>query len=236
MMRVLGIVLVLITANLMSSGQDVLSDSPRVLAAGSYSQYQRQVMTEAERAAAVKSGPQLMDGLIHGLLQPIPEYAEWLRRGCINANTNKTSAEILHRLADNYIPFTHDHIDSLIKGLDHPDPSVVQEVRNTLTQIFGIWFVEGEDWVYKNEGIRRPRKEAWRKFWRQNRDRYGKALPLVINDLCLDANLQSTHSGQVIVITISTRNPESGSGRTRLWSTIARNTPFFRQHTTSRHA
>lgn len=203
MIRVQGIAIVLLAANLTSFGQGALTNSPRSFAAGSYSQYQRQVMTEEERAVAVRRGPQFIDGLIRGLLDPIPEYAEWLRRGCINTNTNKTSAETLHRFADNYIPFTREHIDGLIKGLDHPDPSVVQEVRNTLTQTFGIWFVEGEDWVYKNEDIRRPRKEAWRKFWRQNRERYGKDLPLVINDLSLDAKIETTNSEQLITITIS---------------------------------
>lgn len=195
--------LALVMAVFVVSGQGISTNSPRSFAAGSYSQYQRQVMNAEEREAAIKGGTAHIDTLIRDLHQPIPEYAEWLRRGCINANPNKTAAERLHLLADNYIPFSKEHVNGLIKGLDHPDPGVVQEVRNTLTQIFGIWFVEGEDWVYKNEDIRRPRKEAWRKFWRQNRERYGKDLPVVINDLYLDAKFETTNSEQLITITIS---------------------------------
>lgn len=185
----------------LASGQETPKDSPIPFTPGSYSRYGRQAMAPDDRDAAIRGGSQYMDVLIEDLLRPIPEFAEWLRRGCINANPNQTSATRLHLLADNYIPFSKEHIDGLIKGLDHPYSVVVWEVQATLVQLFGISF--GAGWVHRDAETRRGPIEAWRKFWRQNRDRYGQGLPLVINDLSLDARLQASGSQVLIVITVS---------------------------------
>jgi len=160
-------------------------------------------MTTQELAAVRDAGPTYIDRLLNDLHKHIPEYADWLRRGVINENPNKASAQNLHRLADNYIAFTKEHLDLIVKGLDHADPGVVQEINVTLVQTFGIWFVEGEDWVYKSEEIRRPHKEAWRKFWNQNRDRYGKNLPWVINDLSMEAQVVTNGVDKCVEITIT---------------------------------
>lgn len=117
----------------------------------------------------------------------IPEYPEWLRRGVINENPNLTSAMTLHRLADNDIPFSKEQTDGIILGLAHRDPIVVENLRQTLTQVFGVWFVdERNQYFYKSEDVRRSYGAAWRKFWKQNRNRYGRNLPLIVNDLSLD--------------------------------------------------
>lgn len=177
--------------------------SERILAAGSYAQYQRMGIKKEQREAAVQGGEAYISGLVKGLLQPVPEYAEWVKRGSVPSNPNNASAEALRLLADNNFSFTREHIDGLIKGLDHVDATVVRDVQHVLVQVFGIWFTEGEDWVYKSEEVRKPRKDAWKKFWQQNRERYGKGLPLIINDLSLAAKLERKGSDLFIVMTIT---------------------------------
>lgn len=204
MKRLSAVMLVFFFAILFFSGNAFAADMPvpRFIP-GSYVQYQRNLMTEEELQAVKKGGREYIAQLIKELQQPVPEYPEWLRRGVINMNPNNTAAKMLHRLADNYIPFTKEEIDGIIVGLDHPDPGVVWKIRTALTQTFGIWFVEGEDWIYKSEDIRLPHKAAWKKFWKQNRDRHGQNLPLIINDLSLDACFVELDSQQCLRITIA---------------------------------
>jgi hypothetical protein len=169
-----------------------------------YIQYQRSGMTTQELVSVRNADSNYINKLLEDLHKYIPEYAGWLQRGVINENPNLTSAHMLQLLADNSVPFTKEQIDLIVTGLDHADSGVIKQIETTLVQLFGISFIEGENnWPYKSEEIRQPYTETWKKFWKQNRDRYCKGLPWVLNDLSLTAQIVTNGTDRYVAITIT---------------------------------
>jgi hypothetical protein len=197
--------LALVTLQPYCLADDAASNRQERFIRGMYVRYQRFIMLKTDLKAARDGGPSYIDHLLRDLQKHIPEYSEWLRRGVINENPNLTSAMTLHRLADNDIPFRKEQIDGIILGLVHPDPGVVENLQTTLTQVFGVSFIdERYDHFYRSEEVRSGYRAAWQKFWKQNRDRYGQGLPLIVNDLSLDAH--AVGSGAAMALEIETNN------------------------------
>lgn len=188
----------------LSAGAEAISSTTHPLVIpNEYVNYQRLGMTAQDLQFVSNATPAEIDKLLVELHKLVPPDSDWFKYGAVDANPNKTSARKLYLLADNGVRFSKEQIDVLLRGLDNPEAGVVQDVRTAMVQIFGISFVKGEDWIYKPEEIRRPYKEAWKKFWRQNRDRYGQNLPLVINDLCINAQMLTNSGSPSVAITIT---------------------------------
>ena len=137
------------------------------------------------------AGPAYIDNLVQDLHKHIP------RGGVIHDNPNMRRAFRLGRLADNDIHFSKEQIDGIVSALDNPDPTVAEILESALTQVFGISFVNdkyGFAQFHTSEKVRSVYRAAWQKFWKQNRDRYGRNLPLIINDLSLDAQCHRVRS------------------------------------------
>ena len=174
---------------------------------GAYSSFQKTPLPNDKLAEATAGGTNYVNGLLDTIEAPMPDQDLWLRKAAVNANPATITQPVMDRLVANEkhhsaqhfgagtlkqlvdagTRFTPDQIDRMLRDFDHPDPGVVQGLHDALVQTFGVWFVEGAQWVYKPENVRRRYKAAWRNFWSQNRDRYGSNLPLIINDLCLEA-------------------------------------------------
>ncbi|MGA3178765.1 MAG: hypothetical protein ABSF38_00325 [Verrucomicrobiota bacterium] len=172
--------------------QEISSNSPPRFIPGSYSGYVQIGMNAQEWETFHKAGSNYVDNLLKDL--PAHFY---------NAYT-------LHQLGDNGVTFSREQVDLLFENLVHPGQTNVvdqqwaeEQIRETVCNIFGISFFEGENnWPTKPEEIRRPYTETWEKFWLQNRARYGKELPLVINDLSLAAKMVANDNDEGVEITI----------------------------------
>jgi hypothetical protein len=185
---------------------DMAITNEDTFAPSTYIRYQKYPLPADQLDKALAGGTKYVDRLLDTIEAPMPDEGLWVRkssllagstgitdavRGRLVANERHYSerifsAETLKRLVDHDVHFTTGQVDRIVRALDHGDPSVVQGLHDALVQTFGIWFVEGAQWVYKPESVRRKYKDAWRKFWNQNRLRYGKNLPLIVNDLCLE--------------------------------------------------
>ncbi|MFA5339936.1 MAG: hypothetical protein WC317_07320 [Candidatus Omnitrophota bacterium] len=150
-----------------------------------------------------------IDYLIEGLSKDIPEYEDWIKKGCINGNANSVCSEVLRRLSVYKVPFGSDQIEKMIKALNHPDHSVNYNIMYVLNKNFGILFVGGIDnnnlW-YKSKEARVPGNKAWEKFWQENKSRYGKNLPLIINGLELQAKFKTDKSIEIVIKNYDDKN------------------------------
>jgi hypothetical protein len=206
----------------------VLAEDPpgagqKTFVSGAYVRYQNRLKPDDKLAEAAAGGTAYVDGLLDTIEAPMPDADLWLRKAAVYANpaaitqpvmdrlvangkhhsAQYANGENLKQLVDQGFHFTPDQIDRMLRGFDHPDPGVVQQLHNALVQTFGVWFVEGEQWVYKPENVRKKYKAAWRNFWSQNRDRYGRNLPLIINDLSLDATPVRTNGAICLQVVIT---------------------------------
>lgn len=148
---------------------------------------------------------QYIDDLIEGLCKNVPEYSDWLKKGCVNANPNWMCSEVLRCLSSYGITFDARHIDKMIETLNHPHGTVAYNVQYVLNVIFGILFPgRGENnWIYQSEEVRLPHIKAWKKFWEQNRARYGSGSPLIINDLELQAQYEVINRPYLVITMIN---------------------------------
>jgi hypothetical protein len=172
--------------------QDISSNGPPRFIPGSYSHYTKMGMSAQGLENLHNAGSNYVDNL----LKELP----------LRFNNSLT----LHQLGDNGVIFSREQVDLLFENFVHPGQTNIgeqqwaqEQIRETVCNIFGIMFSDGaNNWPFKSEEIRRPYLETWAKFWVQNRARYGKELPLVINDLSLAAKMVTNDNDGCVEITV----------------------------------
>ena len=214
-----GVVMMVVSC--MASDMTITNED--TFAPSTYVRYQKYPLPADKLAEALAGGTSYLDRLLDTIEAPMPDEDLWLRKSALLAGSTGITdavrerlvanekhyserifgAETLERLVDHDVHFTAGQVDRIVRDIDHADPSVVQGLHDALVQTFGIWFVEGEQWVYKPESVRKKYKDAWRTFWNQNRERYGKNLPLIVNDLCLETTPTRTNAAVCLQVVIT---------------------------------
>ena len=147
---------------------------------------------------------QYIDDLLKVLNKIVPEYPELFKKGIMNDHDSWICSEVLKRLSEYGVLFDARHIDKIIEALPHLHNIVIGNADYVLNRIFVILFWGTEPtWADKPAEVRLPHIKAWEKFWGQNKNRYGSGLPLIINDLELQAQYTETNGRQLILTIIN---------------------------------
>jgi hypothetical protein len=160
------------------------------------------------------------DAILSGLKTEVPQYQKWIETGSVPLNPISAAAEAAVKISAYNIKLPPEVIDELIRLLTHPDNTVQDYARIALDQTtknsFFLW-KQNED-VFKpgyplpqipnskKEIAKKMLQEAWKVWWKENKENYVKEKAYIINGLTMKASWNTKTKMNIALKNISKRS------------------------------